>query len=138
MSETCAFPLCSRIAQKNGLCLNHRIYANEFPTAIIKEEMKAKEKPKPINKVSEKRKIQNRELAKIVARIKKERPECEMKVPGVCSKVTTTVHHSKGRIGDLLLNPKYLIASCSECNLWEVNNPKEAKAIGISVDRLTK
>lgn len=138
MAETCAFPLCNRVAQKNGLCIGHARYANEFPAAIIKEEMKAKEKPYKIPKVSVKRKPLNRELAKIVARIKKERPECEMKVPGVCTGKTVTAHHPKGKIGELLLDESQLIASCSPCNLWEVSHPKEAKAMGISKSRLNK
>ena len=132
----CNFPLCTRIAQKNGLCIGHRIYQNEFPSAIIKEEMKQQTKKAPIKNVSDKRKVLNVELAKIVKRIKKDRPVCEMKVPGVCSGKTVTAHHSKGKVGALLLDEKYLIASCSPCNLWEVAHPKEAKEMGISRSRL--
>ena len=134
MPETCAFPNCNRIAQKNSLlCIGHRIYENEFPAAIIKEEIK--QVKKPIKKVSDKRTVLNRELAKIVKEVKNERPVCELKVSGICSHKTVTVHHTKGRIGELLLNKKYMKASCSPCNLWVESHTAEAKEMGLIVSR---
>lgn len=41
---------------------------------------------------------------------------CVLAIPGVCTGVATQVHHTKGRevTGD---DPKFLVASCRECNL---------------------
>jgi hypothetical protein len=79
----------------------------------------------------------NRELGKIVAEIKKERPLCEMKVPGICTGRTQTIHHVKGRIGALLLDKKYMMAACCKCNTWVESNDSTARQMGLKVSRIT-
>lgn len=41
---------------------------------------------------------------------------CQIGLPGVCTTRATHVHHTQGRAvtGD---DPRYLVASCAECNL---------------------
>lgn len=120
----CKEPGCPNVPGANGYCVKH-------PSKPAKEK-------KHIKKVSDKRTVLNRELAKIVAKIKKQRPTCEMRVPGICTGKTQTAHHSQGKIADLLLDETKMIASCFACNLWEVAHPAEAKAMGISKSRLNK
>lgn len=42
--------------------------------------------------------------------------QCRVQLPGVCTTRATHVHHTLGRAvtGD---DPRYLVASCRECNL---------------------
>lgn len=42
--------------------------------------------------------------------------QCQLRLPDVCTSIATHVHHTvgRGRTGD---DPKYLVASCAECNL---------------------
>jgi hypothetical protein len=124
----CPFPGCSRIADKSGMCIGHRRYAESFPVAIIKEQIKS------INKVSDKRKELNKELAKVVKRIKSERPYCEIRAEG-CSHKTECVHHKAGRIGTKLLDESYMVASCSNCNLWCETNDAEARDRGFKLSQ---
>jgi hypothetical protein len=46
---------------------------------------------------------------------------CRLRIAGVCTVKATHVHHTLGRqaTGD---DPKYLVASCPECNLT-IGNP---------------
>lgn len=48
--------------------------------------------------------------------------QCQLLIDGVCTGKATCVHHVLGRsvTGD---DPKYLVASCRECNLY-VGQPK--------------
>lgn len=122
----CAFPLCTRIAQKNGLCIGHGIYEGEFPVAIIKELI---EKPKGIAKVSEKRKVQNRVLAKQVKQIKKDKPVCSIKSPA-CNGKTVTINHIQKRSPKNLTDPDNQEASCAPCNQYIEDHPAWAKKHG--------
>lgn len=49
---------------------------------------------------------------------------CQVGLPGVCTGVATHVHHTLGRsiTGD---DPRYLVASCAECNL-KLGNPQDS------------
>jgi hypothetical protein len=42
----------------------------------------------------------------------------------------------KGRIGNLLTDPKYFLAVCRQCHNWIEEHPKEAKELGYSVSRI--
>lgn len=55
-----------------------------------------------------------------------------------CNAPSTELHHSKGRIGELLTNPFYFKALCHSCHVWTEKNPILAKELGLSVDRLSK
>ena len=64
-------------------------------------------------------------------------PNCEAKLQG-CSYEATEIHHKAGKTGDLLFNTKYFLAVCRTCHNWIEGNPKEAKQMNLSVDRLDK
>lgn len=95
-------------AQKNGYCVGHgKLFANSTTVTIAK----------PVKKVSDKRKEDNKELKKIVAAFlsKPENKYCKIRFAG-CTNIADTAHHSEGRIGDNLLDVTKLIASCWNCN----------------------
>ncbi len=125
MSETCAFPLCERIAQKNRLCILHRIYEADFPVKIIKAELKK------INKVSEKMKTIKAELKKLYPVFLKKHPVCQLNTPD-CKKKATCIHHTKGR-GKNVLNQGTWMASCTPCNLWVETNHGQAEKAGLKL-----
>lgn len=90
---------------------------------------------KPISKVSDKRKIENAKYS--VLRIEfLGKPE--NKICPITGKLTTDVHHSKGRIGSLLLDTRYWIALSREAHKYVEENPEWAKENGYSLDRLSK
>lgn len=128
--SNCSFsPLCHFHPESNGFCIRHQGFAG-MPVA--------KKKTEPIKKVSDKRKTKNKELAKVVAELKKEKPVCEMKVPGICTGKTQTAHHTKGRTGKLLTDKKKMLACCIACNNWVESHHEEAVKMGLKVYRNTK
>ena len=93
-------------------------------------------KLKPLYKipqVSDKRKVLNAKYS--VLRIeflgKPENQKCP-----ITGKPTTDVHHSKGRVGNLLLDTKYWIALSREGHKFVEENPEWAKENGYSLNRL--
>ena len=48
----------------------------------------------------------------------------------------TTIHHKKGRIGDLLNDKEFFIGLCMACHIWVERNPVDAKQQGYSLNRL--
>lgn len=91
-----------------------------------------KEQPKPIAKKSAKEKVNHREYKKIVKEMLAEDPNCEIKVPDVCTQLAEGLHHMKRR-GSNLLNRKYLKRACNACNVWCENNPVESIELGMSL-----
>lgn len=53
-----------------------------------------------------------------------------------CSKESTDIHHSQGKIGSLLNDMDYFIPLCRECHTWVEEHPKQAKQEGFSINRL--
>lgn len=66
-----------------------------------------------------------------------ENKECVGGLPG-CTKEATTVHHAKGRIGNLLNDITYWKPLCMSCHEFCEKNPLAAKAKGLSLSRLEK
>lgn len=65
----------------------------------------------------------------------KEHPVCQARIK--CrGNEATEVHHKAGRIEDRLNDTSTFIGLCTECHTWAENNPIQAKALGISSDRL--
>lgn len=60
-------------------------------------------------------------------------PKCS--VEG-CRHMATEVHHMKGRIGKLLIEPRYFLSACHECHINIEINPEWAKENGYSLNRL--
>jgi 5-methylcytosine-specific restriction endonuclease McrA len=119
----CPFPGCSRIADKSGMCIGHRIYKDSFPVAIIKEQIKG------IAKVSDKRKELNKELAKVVKQLLKDYPECQIKSPS-CTIKSVTANHIQKRSPKNLTDRNNLEACCAECNSYVEHFPLWAKENG--------
>lgn len=106
---------------------------------------KEKKKPKPIPKVSVKRKIENLKYSALRIEFlgKKENKICP-----ITKQPTTEVHHMAGRIGfadewarlnniPLLIDVRYFLAVSRNGHRWIEENPVEAKKMRYSVDRLT-
>jgi hypothetical protein len=62
----------------------------------------------------------------------------ENKVCPIMNTRTTTVHHKKGRLGDLLTDTRYWIALSMEGHVFVEQNVEWAKANGFSLSRLEK
>jgi hypothetical protein len=90
---------------------------------------------KPINKVSDKRKIENLKYTaqRIVFLGKPENQICP-----ITGWPTTDVHHQRGRVGSLFLDETYWIALSREGHQHVEENPEWAKENGYSLDRLSK
>jgi len=86
-----------------------------------------------IRKVSKKQSASLREYKKVREVYLIANPNCER-----CGNEATDIHHKKGRIGNDLINDNYFMAVCRPCHTWIENNPKEAKQIGYSLNRLEK
>lgn len=60
---------------------------------------------------------------------------CQAKIYN-CSLKAHDVHHMSGRVGDNMLDTSNWLAVCRSCHTWIENNPKEAKELGFSKNRL--
>lgn len=88
---------------------------------------------KPINKVSDKRKIEN--LKYSVLRIEfLSKPE--NRICPVTGWEATEIHHKKGRVGDLFLDTNFWLAVSREGHTHIEENPEWAKENGYSLNRL--
>lgn len=95
----------------------------------------------PIRRVSVKRARQLAEYRKKVAAWLPLHPTCEigpkLKAAGFfhvrCKKVTKHPHHIKGRLGELLCDERYWLASCDgECHPKFVHdNPSTSRLLGL-------
>lgn len=85
---------------------------------------------------SPKRAKQEREYGKLRKKFLEQNPICQMKLPNICTHQATDVHHTAGRIGDLLTDVRYWKGGCRACHTWVELHPKEAKEMGLSINRL--
>lgn len=53
-----------------------------------------------------------------------------------CTKVATEIHHKASKIGKLYTDDNNFLAVCRNCHTWIEENPKEAKELGFSENRL--
>lgn len=60
----------------------------------------------------------------------------ENKICPITNEITTTIHHKKGRIGDLLIDTRYWIALSMDGHAFVEQNPEWAKENGYSLSRL--
>lgn len=84
-------------------------------------------------------KMEKKKAAYTVLRIKflMDHPMCELHHPGICLQKATEVHHTEGRIEELLLDSTKWKAACRMCHNWAEMHPEEAKELGYSSNRLT-
>lgn len=96
-----------------------------------------KPKPKGIAKVSEKRKVLNKEYSKVSKPLWKDK---DCKVRSVeCTGKAEGCHHMEGKENaSKLLNTKKMIPCCNRCNLWIETNHEKAVALGLKLKRNTK
>ena len=91
---------------------------------------------KPIARRSPKRAKQERDYMKERKTFLLSSPSCQAHLINICTKHSTDVHHKKGRIGQLLTDTKFFLAVCRPCHDWIELNPKEAKELGYSINRI--
>lgn len=88
-----------------------------------KPEKKDKAKPKPIKRVSDKRKEENKTYKIVRKAYLVAHPFCEVKLKG-CTKIATEIHHDEGR-GIKLNDVSTFVAICRNChNIVENKNMK--------------
>lgn len=92
---------------------------------------------KPIKKVSDKMRERLRLYYKVRETYLDGNIGCEAKLSG-CNGTATEIHHKAGKTGDLLFNDDYFLAVCRPCHHWIEDNPREAKQMNLSTDRLNK
>lgn len=86
-----------------------------------------------IKKFSDKRAKQNRLYEKLKRQYFIHNPECEH--PD-CDSTNITLHHMRGRVGDLLTDMRYFKSLCPYHHNWVELNPEASKELGLSLDRL--
>ncbi len=105
--------------------------------AVCRRPSKPKLAPKPINQVSDSMK-EALAIYKPAAKLfREENPICQIQGPD-CTKKTDCVHHTKGRVGDLLLEEKYWMASCTTCNLLVESADGWARVNGFKLSKFKK
>lgn len=90
---------------------------------------------KPIAKLSKQRAKKLRQYEQFKAEYLAEHPVCEFPA---CDSTNVTLHHRKGRIGDLLTDKNHFCALCPEHHRFVEENPNTAKWLNLSVSRLSK
>lgn len=94
---------------------------------------------KPIKKVSDKQAERNDEYKIVRDEFMLEHPICQANINNSktkCSKNSTDCHHVAGKVGNLYLDKSNFLAVCRPCHNYIEINPKEAKELGFSKNRL--
>ncbi len=86
----------------------------------------AQEKRARIRPVSKARAKELRQYSKVIEEFLELHPWCEAS----CSKRSTEVHHTRGRVGPLLCDVRFFMAVCRECHDWIGNNMDAARKLG--------
>lgn len=103
---------------------------------LVDELLKNVPKRKPIAKFSEKRTKQNKTYSKLRIEYLTENPICDANLE-CCTIDATTIHHQRGRIGELLTNTEYFLGLCMPCHEYIELHPEFAKEKGFSLNRLS-
>lgn len=61
-------------------------------------------------------------------------PYCQAHLPG-CQINASDIHHTAGRVGNLLLDDTQFLAVCRTCHGWIETNHVDAKLLGLSKSR---
>ena len=97
-----------------------------------KKEIAAGKARKRINPMSEKRKVDAKVYSTLRSVFLESRPECQVKIPYVCTGKSTDVHH-RARRGKNYLNVQEFMAVCRGCHEWIESFPKESRELGYIV-----
>lgn len=133
------------IEQKKKLCNNCNtlqfIWKNDKGSKYCKycwyKAKDSKTKPlarKSINPKSKKMKASEQVYTILRRKFMEKHPMCEASLH-CCSGASTDVHHKQGR-GLNHLNVSTWLSVCRNCHVWIEENPKEAKELGYSQNRL--
>lgn len=110
-------------------CINHGRYCRIHLGYTVPE-------VKGIDKVSEKKKKLDQQYSKVRKQYLTAQPFCEAKIPDVCTKVATDIHHQIGKASEEdYLNPDYFLSVCRGCHTVIETNPAFAKQQGFSLSR---
>ena len=93
-----------------------------------------KKVPKPIAKVSEKRKKENKVYKKQVKAAAKKDDRCKVKSP-VCTGKAQGLHHIQKRSPANLTDVNNQLPACNACNLYIEENSEWAKNNGFTISR---
>lgn len=96
-----------------------------------------KKQPKPIAKVSEKRKQEDKVYKKQVKAAVKKDPRCKVKSP-VCTGKMQGLHHKQKRSPGNLTKEENQLPACNACNLYIEENSEWARNNGFTVSRFKK
>ena len=101
------------------------------------QQERAEAKKKSIARVSEKRKVENKEYSKEAKAYLAAHPVCEAQVVENCTGKSIEIHHRRKRNSkDDRINPDNFLATCRPCHLWVESHPKQAKELGLSESHL--
>tara|TARA_R100001015_G_C4627696_1_gene187375 strand:- start:741 stop:1142 length:402 start_codon:yes stop_codon:yes gene_type:complete len=90
-------------------------------------------KRRQLNPKSKKMQIIDGAYTKLRKSFMEKKPMCEASLPG-CNKISTDVHHKKGR-GKYHLVVDTWLSVCRSCHTWIEEHPKEAIELGYSIKR---
>lgn len=94
-----------------------------------------KKKAAPIKKLSAKRAVENKEYLTLRKVFLENHPVCQVKD---CKNRSVNVHHKRGRIGKLLCDIRFWLATCMECHSEIEKRPQWAYKMGYSLLRNVK
>lgn len=130
MPKKCDWITCDANAVGNSIyCIPHgRIYGNgtevKIDNPIARESIKEKVRKKS-------RKVRYKEFLKT-------RPLCEAKFSKQCAKVSSVVHHLKGRAPSVVDNEEFWMATCPICNNEIEARHKDAEEKGLKISQHKK
>jgi hypothetical protein len=114
-------------------CPKCNSYVSGDNCKVCGEVLKEKKKPiTKIKKVSDKRKVEEKEYKKLRKEFLESRMRCEARLLG-CTVTSTDVHHKSGRGGGNYLDTKTWLSLCRSCHskIHDVLSSKEAKEKGL-------
>lgn len=132
--KTCTHTNCNYPVFSKGLCVSH--WRAEYGKPLVRT---SSNKPvystKTIKAVSTRQQKLNAAYAAQRKVFLNNRPVCEAALTN-CTFVATEIHHMKGR-KEFLLDERFFLPMCRNCHSYLEIHVEEAKAKGLSLDRLT-
>jgi hypothetical protein len=89
-----------------------------------------------MNNLSKKRAAEMRVYRKNRIEYLADFPYCQANIND-CMAMSNQIHHKAGKIGARLNDQSKWLAVCQNCHDWIERHPKEAKDLGLSLNRLT-
>lgn len=129
MAKVCSWDDCENLVFSKGLCQYHWRMRWAKPLKVNNTIKKSTKRVKPfsdkmISKLAKYKVVRDKWL--------KEHGVCEFEG---CGSREVTLHHKKGRLGDLLINTDYFCSLCWQHHFWVETHPEEAIKMGLSCKR---